>query len=133
MKASSAISSRFGFRPCCISRDAATRRSLRVRRFWFALPFISVLRQLLHDGGEVEPHVLAADIAIVAKLDHMQQAEFELPSPAFKAEGTSGCRPAPHRLVHQEVLAIEALSALHLAVGKVGEKRLVETACAVAA
>jgi len=32
---------------------------------------------LLHDGGEVDPHVFPADIAIVAELDHMQQAELK--------------------------------------------------------
>ena len=103
-----------------------------MRRFWFSLPGISVLRKLLHDGGEIDPHILASDIAIVAKFDHMQQAEFERPPPAFEPEGPSRRLSAPDGLVHQEVLAVKPLAAFDLAVGKIAEKRLVEAARAVA-
>ena len=37
----------------------------------------SILGQLLHDGGEIEPDVLALDVAAVRKLHDVKQPEFE--------------------------------------------------------
>lgn len=53
----------------------------------------SGLRQLPHDGGQVHPDILPADLAALRELDHVQQAEFEGAALAFEAEGP-GHHPA---------------------------------------
>jgi len=64
-------------------RDAALSKSLRVRLFWLGRPVLStsfllalmrrlqILLQLLDDGSEIEPHVLAFDLASLGELDHV--------------------------------------------------------------
>src|SRR5262245_11031394 len=111
-----------GLRPCFIRREAACSRSLRVRRFWFARALcstsaMSVLRQLPHDRGKIDPYIFPLDAAVLGEFDHVQQAEFERTVLADKAERPSRGATAPERLVDQEILAIEAAQAFDLAVG----------------
>src|SRR5688500_1902903 len=95
-------------------REAARSRSFRVRAFWFGRPLLSVsvtsaLRQLLHDGGEVQPNVLALDIAAVAELHDVEQPEAERAVAALQPERLAGCPPAPDGLIDHEVVPVEAL------------------------
>src|SRR6185436_2667586 len=98
-----------GFLPCFIRREAAWSRSLRVRRFWFAragcaTSAISGLRQLLHDRGEIDPDILALDLASLGEFDDVQQAEFERAVVADKAERPARRPAAPERLINQEIV-----------------------------
>jgi hypothetical protein len=38
---------------------------------------MSVLGELAQDGGEVDPDILALDVAAFGKLDDVQQADFQ--------------------------------------------------------
>ena len=93
----------------------------------------SILGQLLHDGGEIEPDVLALDVAAVRKLHDVKQPEFEGAIASLEAERLARRPARPDRFVHHEVVAVEPLHATHLAVGKIDEHGLVEFARAVAA
>ena len=87
--------------PCgCLCAGSAPRRASSASG-------TSGLRQLAHDGGQVDPDVLAADMAVLGELDHVQQAELERPSAALQAEGAARRPAAPDRFVDQEALAVE--------------------------
>src|SRR5829696_2610169 len=111
-------------------REAAWSRAFRVRRFWFGRPDATAVvaasatsvvlrRQLPDDGGEVDPDVFAPDPAVAGEFDDVQQAEFERAPFALQAEGPARRLAAPERLVHEEILAVEALQAFDLAVREV--------------
>src|SRR5689334_19268838 len=111
-------------------RAAACSRSLRVRRRWLARPepstsMVSVLRQLPLDRGEIDPHILAPDLAFASELDDMQQPEFERPVAAFEAEGASGGAALPERFIDQEIIAIEPLQALNAAFREIDKEAFV--------
>ena len=64
--------------------------------------------------------------AVLGELDHVQQAELERPAPALEAEGAADRPAAPDQFVDQEALAVEPPEAGDLALGQIGEQRLVE-------
>ena len=66
----------------------------------------SILGKLAEDGGEVDPHVLASDVAVRRELHDVQQPEFEGSTPTFEPEWRAGRAAPPHRLVYQEVLTV---------------------------
>ena len=72
-------------------------------------------------------------VAVGSELDDVQEAERERPALALEAERPARRLAAPHRLVDQEVVAVEAADALDLAVRQVGEQRLVERPGGIAA
>src|SRR5262245_12662938 len=94
---------------------------------------MSALRQLLNDRREIDPDILALDVAVLGEFDDMQQPEFEQPVLAGKSERATRRSAPPHRLIDQEVVAVETVQAFHVAVGQVGKEGLVEGPRAVAA
>src|SRR6476646_9769488 len=88
----------------------------------------SVLGKLVEDGCEVDPDVLAPDVAVAGELHDVQQPELERPAPAFEPEWRAGRAAAPHRLVHEESLAVEPTYRLDRALGQIREEALVEGA-----
>ena len=109
-----------------------------MRRLWFGrpVPAVSVtsgLRQLPDDSREIDPHVLAPDIAGVGEFDDMKHAELERTVAAFQTERPARRPAPPQRLVYYEIIAVEPPDAVDLAFGQVSEQGLVEGACAGAA
>ena len=85
------------------------------------------------DGREIDPHVLALDVAVVSEFDDMEHAELERTVLAVQTEGPAGRPAPPQRLVDHEIIAIKPSQAVDLAFGQVGERRLVEGARLVTA
>ena len=97
--------------PCgCGCAGSGARPALHRRRA--ANGATSVLRQLAQDRREVDPHVLAPDLAAVVELDDVQQAELERPVRGPRGRRAARRRAAPQRFVDQEAVAVQAPAAL---------------------
>src|SRR5690348_5416472 len=64
-----------------------------------SIDMLASLRQLLDDGRQVEPDLLARNLAVARELDHVEQPELQRPVPAVEAERPARRPPLPERLV----------------------------------
>src|SRR3954470_16592742 len=90
-------------------------------------------RQLLLDRGEIDPDILARNVAGLGEFEDVEQAEFESPVPALDPERPPRRAAAPDRIVDHEILAVQAARGADLAVGQVGEQCFVKRPRAFAA
>lgn len=79
----------------------------------------------MDDGAHVEPATLARD-AVIDKVEHVQQAEGEMPTPAVEAEGPTAGPGADQTVVDQVRRTVPASQPPHADFGHLAEQHIVE-------